>query len=80
VSPHPGVEHILELVEQSLKNIEADDKKLFEHLTIRKTDGRMGYPDAAPFDAIHVGAAAPKIPDALMQQLKVGGKMVIPVG
>ena len=43
-------------------------------------DGYLGLPDAAPFDAVIVAAAAPAIPEALVQQLKRGGKMIIPVG
>ena len=43
-------------------------------------DGYKGLPDAAPFDSIIVTAGAPIIPQALMAQLKIGGKMVIPVG
>ena len=43
-------------------------------------DGYQGLPDAAPFDAIIVAAAAPGLPQALVQQLKRGGKMIIPVG
>ena len=43
-------------------------------------DGTMGLPDKAPFDRILVTAGAPVVPDALVQQLKEGGKMVIPVG
>jgi len=43
-------------------------------------DGSWGWSDAAPYDAIMVTAAPDKIPQALIQQLKVGGRMVIPVG
>ena len=43
-------------------------------------DGYAGLPAAAPFDAIIVAAAAPELPPALVQQLKRGGKMIIPVG
>lgn len=43
-------------------------------------DGRMGYPECGPYDCIHVGAAAPKMPEELIKQLAPGGVMVIPVG
>jgi protein-L-isoaspartate(D-aspartate) O-methyltransferase len=43
-------------------------------------DGYKGFPDAAPFDSILVTAGAPFIPQPLMAQLKVGGRLVIPVG
>jgi protein-L-isoaspartate(D-aspartate) O-methyltransferase len=43
-------------------------------------DGTLGWPDAAPYDAILVSAGGPMIPEALKRQLKVGGRLVIPVG
>jgi protein-L-isoaspartate(D-aspartate) O-methyltransferase len=43
-------------------------------------DGSLGLPEAAPFDAIIVSAAAPRIPPALMEQLAIGGRLVVPVG
>jgi protein-L-isoaspartate(D-aspartate) O-methyltransferase len=43
-------------------------------------DGSLGLPEAAPFDVIIVSAAAPRIPPALVEQLAVGGRLVIPVG
>lgn len=43
-------------------------------------DGSAGYPESAPYDAIIVTAGSPKIPQPLIAQLKVGGRMVIPIG
>lgn len=50
------------------------------NVTIEVGDGSRGWPEHAPYGAILVAAAAPKLPESLVQQLAEGGRMVIPVG
>jgi protein-L-isoaspartate(D-aspartate) O-methyltransferase len=50
------------------------------NVSVRAGDGYRGWPEKAPFDAIVVTAAAPRIPDPLKEQLKDGGRLVLPVG
>ncbi|WNO53817.1 protein-L-isoaspartate(D-aspartate) O-methyltransferase [Stakelama saccharophila] len=52
----------------------------YANVDIRIGDGTRGAPDEAPFDAILVAAGAPVVPEALKEQLAIGGRLVIPVG
>lgn len=67
------------------KDLEKKAKKNFAKLDIGNIttvigDGWIGWPPEAPYDRIIVTAAAPEPPDALLEQLKVGGRLVLPVG
>jgi protein-L-isoaspartate(D-aspartate) O-methyltransferase len=72
-----SIERIPELAEQARRNL---DEAYSANVEVHVGDGSRGLPDHAPFDAIAVAAAAPDVPKALYDQLKVGGRLVVPVG
>ncbi len=71
------VERIPWLVEFSMKNME---RAGYKNVTVTHGDGTLGLPEHAPYDKISVTCAAPDVPPPLIEQLKTGGKMVIPLG
>lgn len=71
------VERIKTLQYQAKRRLQRLD---LHNVSTRHGDGWAGWPTKAPFDAIIVTAAAPVVPEALVQQLKVGGRLIIPVG
>lgn len=52
----------------------------YKNLKVRTGDGTLGWPEEAPFDAIVVAAGGPEVPQSLLEQLAIGGRLVIPVG
>jgi protein-L-isoaspartate(D-aspartate) O-methyltransferase len=72
-----SIEIIPSLGEDARKRLEVLG---YGNIEIKIGDGYQGWPEKAPFDAIVVTAAAPRVPPALVAQLKTGGRMVIPIG
>ena len=71
----------IEIVGPLARRAEANLKELgYRNVKVRAGDGYLGWPEAAPFDAIIVTCAPEAVPQALVDQLKVEGRMIIPVG
>jgi protein-L-isoaspartate(D-aspartate) O-methyltransferase len=73
-----AIELIPELAEQARLNLEAAGCDA--NIQVICGDGSLGFPGEAPYDAISVAAGAPKVPPALLEQLRDPGRLVIPVG
>ncbi|MGD0421551.1 MAG: protein-L-isoaspartate(D-aspartate) O-methyltransferase [Xanthobacteraceae bacterium] len=71
------VERISELAEKAISALKALG---YGNVHVVHGDGTLGWSAAAPYDAIIVAAGGPEVPESLKQQLKVGGRLVIPVG
>jgi protein-L-isoaspartate(D-aspartate) O-methyltransferase len=72
-----AIERIAQLAEKAAINLQDVG---YRHVHVRHGDGTMGWAEAAPFNAILVSAGSPSVPAELKAQLKVGGRLVIPVG
>ena len=72
-----SVERLLPVLAKARKNLR---ELRITNIRLKHADGHLGIPEAAPFDAILVTAAATHVPDALKAQLAVGGRMVVPMG
>jgi protein-L-isoaspartate(D-aspartate) O-methyltransferase len=77
-----GIDYIKGLIDLSISNMMKADGALLEskRVEVILADGWAGLPASGPYDCIHVGAAAAAVPEALLDQLKPGGCMIIPVG
>ena len=72
-----AVERIKELADEAERRLRGLD---FRNVYLRCADGTRGWEAGAPFDAILVAAGGPQIPEPLVRQLKIGGRLVIPIG
>ena len=72
-----GIERIAGLIERARRNLR---QLKLANVRLKHGDGRLGLPEAAPFDTILVAAAGASVPSALLEQLALGGRLVMPVG
>lgn len=72
-----SIERLAALAEQARESLHRCE---IDHVIQRVGDGTLGWPEYGPYDAILVGAAAPDVPQPLLDQLSVGGQLLIPVG
>ncbi len=71
------VERISQLADMARQTLERLD---YTNVHVRCGDGTLGWPEESPFDGIIVSAGAPDVPDSLKHQLRIGARMVLPVG
>jgi protein-L-isoaspartate(D-aspartate) O-methyltransferase len=69
------IEKLKNIAEQNIRRTGYSD-----NITVILGDGTKGYPEKAPYDRIYATASAPKIPEPLKEQLKIGGRLLTPIG
>jgi protein-L-isoaspartate(D-aspartate) O-methyltransferase len=72
-----AVERLAPLLDRARDNLR---QARLSHVRLKHADGTMGLPEAAPFDTIIVAAASPRVPQALLDQLAPGGRLMLPLG
>jgi len=73
--------YTIEIVEDLANNSRSELERLgYDNVKVKHGDGYQGWEEFAPFDAILLAAAAPKIPQPLIDQLKEGGRIILPLG
>jgi protein-L-isoaspartate(D-aspartate) O-methyltransferase len=72
-----SLERIKSLADRAIRRL---DELGYYNILVRVGDGSLGWPEEAPFDAVLVAAAAPKVPETLVGQLGASGRLVMPVG
>ena len=76
-----GIVHTIEIIPQMAASASSRLRELgYDNIVFKTGDGYKGWPESAPFDAIILTAAPPRVPQPLIDQLRVGGKLVAPVG
>ncbi len=81
LAQHVAEIYTIEIIEPLAQRAGADLKRLgYANIHVRAGDGCQGWPEAAPFDAIIVTCAPEQVPQPLVEQLRDGGRMIIPVG
>ncbi len=72
-----SVEYVPELAERARENLDAAG---YGGVSVRQGDGHEGWSEHAPYDAAYLTCAAPEFPDAVVEQVRAGGRLVAPIG
>jgi protein-L-isoaspartate(D-aspartate) O-methyltransferase len=74
-----GIDHIKPLVEKSKENVRKNFAYLLHKIKFITSDGRNGYSSEAPYDVINIGGGVTEVPQTILDQLKIGGRIIAPI-